>query len=613
MKIRSNLALGSIAFRAVGSPTQRVQLESPAPPSLEAAPVQLPSFQNKVDVKGSPREFRQTALFEASDAWVDANVKLSRSDEAPAFKGLGRWVASQDMLKVRPDWLSYRAAEQTSDLWDDEYPGATSTLAKAGADADMAARKSLMVLRMLDSYVGDGVVDGAVRRTLQQATGSPRSLEDLYSAIVERSGTPLPPWSQAKAWFQEVGHPMVASRLVQADGKTSLRLDQSGFSVYPDLPIGNEQASWAVPLRIKFKDEEGIKEIKTVLADRSALVELPAKGKVSWAFPNGGGEGVYRTRMSRQEMRTLGRDFHSLSPAEQGALACNQWRLVRNGVADVGEFYDLCQAMGPCLDPGLVGLLDTELMTHANYARPEDRQAFARFAADLVRPMAYKRGLSPAPESDQETQTAAQNAARLLAPAGDPGVLRAARRWAEEYKHTGAIPLGAYTHTLSGDPEVLAILGARANDRALPVKERFSAFTDLCFWPNKDGAVVALQVLDDPNSGFSEKERDILRATMTYGPHGTDLLLSAFQADPGLVEKHKDLLKQTYTFPAYRDQVMQLLQSPNVSAATRAELTEHFSHGDRKTLAHFGDAIHTWLVKAGYQTEVGPEQGWILL
>jgi hypothetical protein len=65
----------------------------------------------------------------------------------------------------------------------------------------------------------------------------------------------------------------------------AMSVRQNGFSVYDDQKVGNEDASWSVPLTIKFKDASGIHELQTLRRPGTGKVELPSHGKVEWAYP----------------------------------------------------------------------------------------------------------------------------------------------------------------------------------------------------------------------------------------------------------------------------------------------------------------------------------------
>lgn len=99
-----------------------------------------------------------------------------------------------------------------------------------------AAPKSLMVMRMLDGFAGDDLVEAAVRQYL--GTPGPKSLEGLYK-VIRRSKPALPEWRLARSWFLEVGHPLVESEVVEGN---VLHLRQSGFAVYPDRPLENQHS-----------------------------------------------------------------------------------------------------------------------------------------------------------------------------------------------------------------------------------------------------------------------------------------------------------------------------------------------------------------------------------
>jgi hypothetical protein len=79
-------------------------------------------------------------------------------------------------------------------------------------------------------------------------------------------------------------------------------------------------ALWTIPILVRFRDGQGVKQLNLELSKREQRVGLPAVGTVVLAYPNGGGRGFYRTDLPVDELQALTRDLASLTLYERLAL-----------------------------------------------------------------------------------------------------------------------------------------------------------------------------------------------------------------------------------------------------------------------------------------------------
>lgn len=55
-----------------------------------------------------------------------------------------------------------------------------------------------------------------------------------------------------------------------------LIIQQSGFSLYPDEDLHNQENRWTLPLAIRFRDSQGIKTQRTLVLPNKTEVSLEA-------------------------------------------------------------------------------------------------------------------------------------------------------------------------------------------------------------------------------------------------------------------------------------------------------------------------------------------------
>lgn len=543
--------------------------------------------------------------------WIHNNIHPADPKEQSLFDALGFWMARTALQEAVPDAAAKLKYEQTNLLWDGEYDPPVSY----GESNLRAVGAGYSVLKMLGAYLGDEKVTSCTKSYLASAaSGGPAQFRDFYDSLRAASETPLPPWSDFRSWFHQKGHPVVSSQLhSNEDGKQTIKVSQKGFSVYDDAPVGNEDDRWPIPMTVKFRDSEGLKEFKTVLGAEYTEIALPSSGKVRWAYANGGGLGKFRTDMPRAEREAVQADFDSLSPAEQLAFAVNRWRMVRNGTGHVGEFYDLVKRMPPALDKGVLDCLDMELGTHSNYVRPEHQLAYDKFQADIYRPYFESINYQLDPQATTDEQTAFYFRLPAMVNAGDPKARALVQGWSDEFKKTGVFP-ESNSFRLAADPEVFKKLEAMAlGQGGEDLATRQKAIMALKYWPESKGPEKVVEMYLDPNSPMDDKSRTNFWFNLCWAPRGREQVLKQLQTNPDVIPDKAQLVSDKYTLAPYRPEVESLLKQGLLDPTSTTEVTEKFGRENFKTLRNLGDDIADWLATAGYsEGQSTPSQEWLI-
>lgn len=512
--------------------------------------------------------------FAASDAFMDAHLTPRDPKERPLFLGLGRWRALRDLGRVREDWKHLADTSQARDRWVDEWQDPKAVLDPA-ARLDQSATKTVGLLRMLESYAGEAVVDKSLE-------GLPVKFEDFYARLRARSERPLPEWDQFSLWLTQVGLPMLESKV---DGHR-LVIEQSGFTLYPDEDLHNQQNRWPLPLVIRFRDKEGIKTQRALLLPDQTEVRLEARGTVDWADVNGSGMGWFRTHLPESERLALLKDLPKLDLAEQTNFQINQWRLVRHGSEPVGKFYDSLLAT-PIQDSEWLNLLLYEMGTQQNWAYPEDRPAFHRFLADLARSAVSKSGVEYKPSDPPELSYQKAIFRHWLANVGDDRAQQAARAVAEHYQRTGEVVRGLET---SADSQLLALLESKTRDGFRQGKVPAEADC-LVYWPDLDGSFRLINLLQEPESRLSDQDRTRMWRSMGYSTPALDALWSSLTS-PHQPVPHPEQLAGLLATGPYRSRM------DKMPAPLRDKIQS--LGGSAKTMANISDQIHEFLVRRGY-------------
>jgi hypothetical protein len=525
--------------------------------------------------------------FAASDAFVDAKIVVQDPRERPLFVGLGRWRALRDLGRVRPDWQHLADTSQARDRWVDEWQNPKALL-DPGAKLDQGATKTVGLLRMLDAYAGEGLVDQAIASFLGAGNG-PLRFEDFYAKLRQLTGSqrPLPDWSQFSSWLTQVGLPMLESRV---DGHR-LIIHQSGFTLYPDEDLHNQESRWPLPLVICYRDGQGIKTQRALLLPNQTEVHLDAEGVVRWADVNGSGMGWFRTHLPENERLALLEDLPKLSLAEQTNFQINQWRLVRHGSETIGKFYESLLATN-IQDQEWLLLLLYEMGTQQVWPYPEDRPAFNRFLADLARSAVRQSGVHFDPKDDSALTYQKAIFREWLANVGDPEAKKAAQAVLEHFHRTGTVVRGLET---AASPELLSELVAKTRQGLRLGKVPPEAYT-LIYWPTQEGSLALGKLMQEPESKLSDKDRMGMWKMMCYATPALDTLWQALIGDEPLVP-HPEQLAYLLSVGPYRSKLALMPHSLRTKIQSLG--------GSARTLANVSDQIHHFLLQRGYLLALG--------
>jgi len=194
--------------------------------------------------------------------------------------------------------------------------------------------KGASVLRMLEQYLGPDVFRDGVRRYLARHTYANAETGDLWTALGEASGQPIP--DVMNGWIFRPGFPLVT---VEPDG-TGLKLTQQPFTyLEPEGGRGSETPRWHVPIALRAAVKRGYVEKRVLLADGEVQVSLPAKA--DWAVANAGGHGFYRVRYATPLLNRMTKTLAALRPIERFNLVSDALALAQAGLMGATEYLDL--------------------------------------------------------------------------------------------------------------------------------------------------------------------------------------------------------------------------------------------------------------------------------
>ena len=342
---------------------------------------------------------------ELSHQWFGNLVTMVWWDDLWLNEAFATWMAYKIVDQWRPRWrvwMDFEAGKGAAlhlDALKSAHPirADVHNAEEAGESFDaITYEKGGAVLRMIEGWLGEEKFRDGIRLYMRRHREANATADDLWGALAEASGHPI--LELANGWIRTTGHPLVT---VREEGGTA-RLAQRRF--FSDPGAREEGAKWLVPMVLRFRDDEGVKEQRSLLREAEATVDLGARGRVRWLLGNSRACGFYRTAHEgpalERLLAALREDRAQLRPEERMALVSDQWALVRAGQASVASFLDLVTSLGDEEDHVVLDEIVARLaVIEHRHVSDQDRPRLQRRIADLFRPAAEALGWERA-ESD---------------------------------------------------------------------------------------------------------------------------------------------------------------------------------------------------------------------
>ncbi|BDG07929.1 M1 family metallopeptidase [Anaeromyxobacter paludicola] len=340
----------------------------------------------------------EVVTHELAHMWFGNWVTMQWWDDLWLNEAFATWMAFKVVDGWMPGWRVWlefdtgKAAALHLDALRSTHPihAYVKNAAEATESFDVITyEKGGAVLRMIESYLGEVPFREGIRAYMRKHGRANAVADDLWSALAEASGQPI--LELANDWIRQPGFPLVS---VGRDG-ARLRLEQRRFF---SAPGESGPGRWPVPLVLRYEDDAGVKTHRALLRDRSAVVELPAQGRVRWVCANGGATGFYRVAYEGAALADLRHHLAKLEPSERIQLVADEWALVRAAEREVGVFLDLCAAFGAEQDHAVLDELVGRLAAiEHRLVADSDRPRFQAWVAALFGPRFEEIGWNAQP------------------------------------------------------------------------------------------------------------------------------------------------------------------------------------------------------------------------
>jgi puromycin-sensitive aminopeptidase len=395
-----------------------------------------------LDEKTAPlavqKRVAEVITHELAHQWFGNLVTMVWWDDLWLNEAFATWMAYKIVDAWRPEWriwMDFEGGKGGAMLLDSlqaAHPirADVHNAEEAGESFDaITYEKGGAVLRMIEGFLGEEKFRDGIRLYMRRHREKNATADDLWGALAEASGQPIV--ELANGWIRQVGYPVVSLRHDVA--AATVTLAQTRFFADPDAREDAGPTRWLVPLVLRFRDAEGVKEQRVLLDGAQRTIALEAQGPVSWCIGNADARGFYRVAYDGPALARLLPAMGALRPSERLAIVSDQWALVRAGVVPIPAFLDLVESLAGEEDhvvlDDLVGRLATLEHRHLDEA---DRPRFAAFVRRLYGQRAAPLGWGTATGAGESDETRLLRAALLRALvllARDPaGITEAQRR-----------------------------------------------------------------------------------------------------------------------------------------------------------------------------------------
>ncbi len=351
------------------------------------------------------KRIAEVVTHELAHQWFGNWVTMRWWDDLWLNESFATWMAYKVVDAWRPEWRIWLDFDQgkAAALGLDALRSTHPIHAEVRNPEDMGEAFDLItyekggaVLRMIEAWLGEEPFRAGIRAYMRRFARSNAEAQDLWTALGEASGEPVP--ELAGAWIRRPGFPLVS---VAREG-SRVRLAQRRFLSEPGA---SEAGAWPVPVVLRWADDRGVRKRRLLLSEAHAEVSLDAAGPVRWVFGNAGSTGFYRVDHAAADREALARNLSELRPAERIALLADEWALLRSGDREPVPFLELLAAFAGEEDRAVLDELVGRLAA-VEHRLPGDgaRGPFRAFAAGLLRAGLDRDGLDARPGEDGEAR-----------------------------------------------------------------------------------------------------------------------------------------------------------------------------------------------------------------
>ena len=300
---------------------------------------------------------------EMAHMWFGNVVTMRWWDDLWLNEAFAEWMAHKVCHAIEPSYEVWNdfiedkirvlyddALHSTHPIW---TPVETPDQALEMFDS-ITYQKGCAVMRMLEHFLGEDSFRSGLRAYMKEFQYGNACGPDLWRALEKASS--LPVHSLMQSWVTQSGYPVVDLDLVERDDGAVLSLRQERF--FSDAQSRPSDQLWAIPMTVRYADDEGVKTHRFIFDSRAQTVKLATTGKVRFVYANQDEIGFYRQRMTQETLaKLLPIAVSVLSPVELVGLLEDNWAMVRNGSISITSFLAVLSACSAARDHNVLRVI----------------------------------------------------------------------------------------------------------------------------------------------------------------------------------------------------------------------------------------------------------------
>jgi aminopeptidase N len=368
---------------------------------------------------------------EIAHQWFGDLVTMRWWDDLWLNEGFANWMQSKPVRAWKPEW--HLELDEVQDNQRAMGLDALQSTRPIRAEAEtpeeinelfdpIAYEKGAAVLRMIESWVGEGAFRAGVNAYVEKYQYSNARAEDFWNTLTRSTGKPVA--RVMKTFVDQPGVPLVIAdvKCGTSGDRAEVVLTQERY--VRDAPAVLAAQTWQIPVCVRGSNGRTVCDVIDERRQSIALEECP-----TWFIANAGAHGYYRTASTPDAVRRMSDYIAPLTPAERIAILSDEWALVRANRHDISVFMDLAGGFKAERSSDVLQTLSGPFEGIAEDIASESvRPKFRTWVRSLFTPVLQDVGFDPRTNDTDEVRAVRATVVRALGETGrDPAVLSRAR------------------------------------------------------------------------------------------------------------------------------------------------------------------------------------------
>jgi len=361
---------------------------------------------------------------ELAHQWYGNLVTMKWWDDLWLNEAFATWMAAKVVGQLYPEMESDLLLPQNRVMVSDARLSTKPIRKPVKSEADimdglgLSYSKGSAVLSMVERWIGEKKFRKGIRRYMKTYSWGNAEAADLWDALGRASGKDVK--SVLKSFTEQSGFPLLS---LETDGRV-LTVSQERFA---NAGVDAPAQLWTLPVSIRYGAGNKQASTSILLSSESRSVKL--KFKPDWIFPDDGGVGYYRWKLSAAKNDQLKANIAVLSSKEKLAYINNTQSLMLAGKMSAGDMIAALQVFLSDDHPLIVKEALTMITAMKTPFIDDSNEAgWRRLVMNALSPAIERFGMLPKPNENPHVTSLRPDILNALAKdGGDKDIIELAR------------------------------------------------------------------------------------------------------------------------------------------------------------------------------------------